>query len=240
MLKLNAAAEWAARTQNIQVLGHNQNTTTFSSLVSAQSYTFNPASGNTVTIPVTATVKRLQLAIAANSGAPAGQIAEFQVFGTPAANPDLTITGMSWTPASPVETGSVTLNATVKNIGNAAAAATTVNFYLNNELAGSAPVAALAAGASATVSLNAGTLTAGTYPLSAKVDEAGQIIEQNESNNSYTNSSPLVIAPVSSSDLVGTTSWSPGTPAAGSNVAFTVSLKIRATLLPQAAPMASQ
>lgn len=225
VLKLNPATEWGTRTQNIQVLGHNQNTTTFSSLVSAQTYTFNPASGNTVTIPVTATVKRLQLAIAANSGAPAGQIAEFQVFGTPAANPDLTITGMSWTPASPVETGSVTLNATVKNIGNAAAAATTVNFYLNNELAGSAPVAALAAGASATVSLNAGTLTAGTYPLSAKVDEAGQIIEQNESNNSYTNSSLLVIAPVSSSDLVGTTSWSPGTPAAGNNVSFTVNVK---------------
>ncbi|WP_342549667.1 discoidin domain-containing protein [Paenibacillus sp. FSL P2-0089] len=225
VLKLNPATEWGTRTQNIQVLGHNQNTTTFSSLVSAQTYTFNPASGNSVTIPVTATVKRVQLAINTNSGAPAGQIAEFQVYGTPAANPDLTITGMSWTPASPVETGSVTLNATVKNIGNAAAAATTVNFYLNNELAGSAPVAALAAGASATVSLNAGTLTAGTYPLSAKVDEAGQIIEQNESNNSYTNSSPLVIAPVSSSDLVGTTSWSPGTPAAGNNVSFTVNVK---------------
>lgn len=230
VLKLNPAVEWATRTQNIQVMGHNQNLTTFSNLVAAQNYTFNPASGNTVTIPVTATVKRLQLAIAANSGAPAGQIAEFQVFGTPAANPDLTITGMSWTPASPVETGNVTLNAVVKNIGNAAAAATTVNFYLNNELAGSAPVAALAAGASASVSYNAGTLTAGTYPLSAKVDEAGQIIEQNESNNSYTNPASLVIAPVSSSDLTGTTSWSPGTPAAGSNVAFTVSLKNQGNL----------
>ncbi|WP_339256599.1 discoidin domain-containing protein [Paenibacillus sp. FSL P2-0136] len=225
VLKLNPAAEWAARTQNIQVLGHNQNTTTFSSLVAAQNYTFNPASGNTVTIPVTATVKRLQLAIAANSGAPGGQIAEFQVYGIPAANPDLTITGMSWTPTSPVETSAVTLNAVVKNTGTAAAAATTINFYLNDELAGSAPVAALAAGASASVSYNAGTLTAGTYPLSAKVDEAGQIIEKNESNNSYTNPASLVIAPVFSSDLVGTTSWSPGTPAAGSNVAFTVSLK---------------
>ncbi|MEK3715077.1 CARDB domain-containing protein [Paenibacillus sp. FSL R7-0333] len=225
VLKLNPAVEWATRTQNIQVLGHNQNSTTFSNLVAAQNYTFNPASGNTVTIPVTATVKRLQLAIAANSGAPGGQIAEFQVYGTPAANPDLTITGMSWTPASPVETSAVTLNAVVKNSGTAAAAATTINFYLNDELAGSAPVAALAAGASASVSYNAGTLTAGTYPLSAKVDEAGQIIEQNESNNSYTNSSPLVIAPVSSSDLVGTTSWSPGTPAAGNNVSFTVNVK---------------
>lgn len=56
VLKLNPATEWATRTQNIQVLGQNQSSTTFSNLVSAQTYTFNPASGNTVTIPVTATV----------------------------------------------------------------------------------------------------------------------------------------------------------------------------------------
>lgn len=230
VLKLNPAAEWATRTQNIQVLGQNQNSSAFSNLVSAQTYTFNPASGNTVTIPVTATVQRLQLNIASNSGAPAGQIAEFQVYGTPAPNPDLTITGLSWTPASPLESSAVTLNAVVKNIGNAAAPATTVNFYLNGELAGSAPVTALAAGASATVSLNAGMKPAGTYTLNAKVDEAGQVIEQNDSNNSYTNASPLVIAPVSSSDLVGTTSWSPSTPSAGSSVAFTVNLKNQGNL----------
>ena len=230
VLKLNPAADWGTRTQNIQVLGHNQSTTTFSNLVSAGAYTFNPSSGNTVTIPVTATVKRLQLNITSNSGAPAGQIAEFQVYGTPAPNPDLTITGMSWTPASPVETSPVTLNATVKNSGNADAAATTVNFYLNSELAGSAPVAALAAGASATVSLNAGTKTAATYPLSAKVDEANLIIEQNDSNNSYTNPSSLIVAPVSSSDLVGTASWTPATPVANNTVAFTVNLKNQGTI----------
>ncbi|MEI2393940.1 galactose-binding domain-containing protein [Paenibacillus phytohabitans] len=230
VLKLNPATEWGTRTQNIQVLGHNQSTTTFSNLVSAQAYTFNPASGNTVTIPVTATVKRVQINIASNSGAPAGQIAEFQVYGTPAPNPDLTITGMSWTPASPVETNEITLNAIVKNSGSAAAAATTVNFYLNNELAGSAPVVALAAGSSATVSLNAGTRTAATYPLSAKVDETNQIIEQNDSNNSYSSPSSLVVAPVSSSDLVGTTSWTPGNPVAGNSVSFAVNLKNQGTI----------
>lgn len=114
VLKLNPAAEWGTRTQTIQVLGHNQTATAFSNLVAAQTYTFNPATGNTVTIPVTATVKRLQLNITANSGAPAGQIAEFQVYGSPAANPDLTITGMSWTPAAPDEASAVTLNAVVK------------------------------------------------------------------------------------------------------------------------------
>ncbi|WP_426251985.1 discoidin domain-containing protein [Paenibacillus pabuli] len=225
VLKLNPDSIWSTRTQTIQVLGHNQETTTFSNLVSAQSYTFNPASGNTVTIPVTATVKRLQLNITANSGAPAGQIAEFQVFGTPAPNPDLTITGMSWSPSSPVENNAVTLNAIVKNIGSAASSASTVNFYLNNELAGSSPVAALQAGASTTVSLNAGNKAAASYTLSAKVDENNQIIEENEGNNNYTHASPLVVAPITSSDLVGTVSWSPGNPTANSTVTFTVNLK---------------
>ncbi|OAX48927.1 hypothetical protein gpAD87_12165 [Paenibacillus sp. AD87] len=225
VLKLNPDPVWSTRTQTIQVLGHNQDTTTFSNLVSAQSYTFNPASGNTVTIPVTATVKRLQLNITTNSGAPAGQIAEFQVFGTPAPNPDLTITGMSWSPSSPVENNAITLNAIVKNIGSAASPASNVNFYLNNELAGSSSVAALQAGASTTVSLNAGNKAAASYTLSAKVDENNQIIEENEGNNNYTHASSLVVAPITSSDLVGTVSWSPGTPSANSTVTFTVNLK---------------
>ncbi|WP_438492695.1 discoidin domain-containing protein [Paenibacillus sp. IHBB 3054] len=230
VLKLNPSTEWSTRTQTIQVLGHNQDTTTFGSLVSAQSYTFNPATGNTVTIPVTATVKRIQLNITANSGAPAGQIAEFQVFGTPAPNPDLLISGISWTPAAPVESSVITLNATVKNNGNASSAASTVNFYLNSELAGTSPVGALAAGGSASVSLNIGTKAAASYALTAKVDESNLIIEQNDTNNSYTNAASLVVAPVTSSDLVGTVTWTPSNPVANNAVNFTVNLKNQGTM----------
>lgn len=225
VLKLNPDPIWSTRTQTIQVLGHNQDTAGFSNLVSAQAYTFNPSTGNSVTIPLTATVKRLQLNISSNTGAPAGQIAEFQVFGTPASNPDLTITDLSWSPSSPNEGSTISLNAVVKNIGNAGSAATTVNFYLNSERVGSAPVAALASGATATVSLNAGTKTAGNYSVSAKVDESNTIIEQDETNNSYTSASPLIVAQAASSDFVGTVSWSPGNPAAGNAVSFNVNLK---------------
>ncbi|MDH6672405.1 hypothetical protein M2277_003067 [Paenibacillus sp. LBL] len=225
VLKLNPSAEWGTRTQTIQVLGHNQGSTNFSNLVSAQAYTFNPASGNLVTIPVTATAKRLQLNITSNSGAPAGQVAEFEVYGKPAQNPDLTITGLSWTPSSPLENDQITLQAIVKNIGGVEAPPTTVNFYLNSTLAGTSAVGALAVGASTTVSLQAGTYAAASYSLRAKVDENNQIIEQNKENNSYLHSSPLVIAPVESSDLVGTVQWTPATPAAGNAVAFTVNLK---------------
>ncbi|GGF70119.1 glycosyl hydrolase [Paenibacillus albidus] len=225
VLKLNPSPDWSTRTQTIQVLGHDQNTTTFSSLSAAKSYTFDPAAGNTVTIPVSAKVKRVQLNITSNSGAPAGQIAEFQVFGTAGTNPDLTVTGASWTPASPVESNALTLSATVKNNGTAESAATSVNFYLNNTLAGSAPVAALAAGASAEVTVNAAPQNAGTYTVSAKVDENNAVTEQNEGNNSFTSPSQLTVAPVSSADLIPSVSWNPGSPAAGSAVSFTVSVK---------------
>jgi len=225
MLKLNPTPEWSARTQTIQVLGHDQNTTHFSNLVSAQPYTFNPVSGNFVIIPVNATVKRLQLNITSNSGAPAGQIAEFEVYGTAAQNPDLTITDMFWSPSSPIENDDITLQATVKNIGSAAAGATSVDFYLNDIKAGSSPVGPLAADVSTTVSLQAGAKAAASYTLSAKVNEENQIIEQNHENNSYTHTSPLMIGAIESSDLVGSVHWTPVTPVAGNTVAFTVNLK---------------
>lgn len=225
VVKLNPASEWSTRTQTIQVLGNNQHSASFNNLVSAQSYTFDPAAGNSVTIPVTATVKQVRLNITANSGAPAGQVAEFEVYGTPAPNPDLTITDLSWTPSAPVETNAITLNATVKNIGTADSPASSVNFYLGTELVGSAPVNALNAGASAIVSVDIGAKNAGSYTVSSKVDENNAIIEQEESNNSYTSSSPLTIAPVSSSDLIVSPSWNPSNPSAGNTVTFSVNLK---------------
>ncbi|WP_374121383.1 discoidin domain-containing protein [Paenibacillus sp. LHD-117] len=225
VVKLNPATEWSTRTQTIQVLGNTQTSSAFNNLVAAQSYTFNPATGNNVTIPVTATAKQVQLNITANSGAPAGQVAEFEVYGSPAPNPDLTISGMSWTPASPVETSAITLNATVQNIGNTSSPATTVNYYLGSELVGFATVGALSAGATITATVNIGAKNAGTYAVSAKIDEGNAVIEQNETNNSYVNPASLTVAPVSSSDLIATTTWNPSNPSGGNTVTFTVNLK---------------
>ncbi|MFJ6198989.1 discoidin domain-containing protein [Micromonospora sp. NPDC092111] len=231
VVKLNPDSSWGPRTQTIQVLGREQSSGTFASLAAAQSYSFSPATGNTVTIPVSATVADVRLQITTNSGAPAGQVAEFQIIGVPAPNPDLTITGMTVSPASPVETDTVTLSATVRNAGTAASGATNVNFYLGTTLAGTAAVGGLAAGASSTVTANIGARNAGSYPLSAKVDEANTVIEQNDANNSYTNPSPLVVAPVASSDLVASpVSWSPSNPAAGNTVTFSVAIKNQGTV----------
>ncbi|MGK5678216.1 discoidin domain-containing protein [Actinoplanes sp. URMC 104] len=224
VVKLNPDSSWGARQQTFSILGREQSSSTFTTVVGSASYGFNPASGNTVTIPVSATVADLRLSFTANSGAPSGQVAELQVIGTAAPNPDLTITGTSASPASPVETDAVTLSATVRNAGGLASAATNVTFYLGTTKVGTATVGALAAGASATVSANVGARDAGTYAVSAKVDEANTVIETNEANNAF--SSTLTVTPVSSSDLVASAvTWSPGTPAAGNTVTFSVVLQ---------------
>jgi hypothetical protein len=231
VLKLNPDGAWSTRTQTIEVLGREQSSTAFTSLLAPAVYTFNPASGNTVTIPVTGRVADVQLRFTTNSGAGGGQVAEFAVNGVPAPNPDLTISGLTSSPGSPVETDALTLSSTVKNIGTAASGPTNVNFYLGTKLAGTANVGGLAAGASSTVSANVGPRDAGSYAFSAKVDEANTVIEQHDDNNSFTSPTPLVVAPVASSDLIASPSgWTPGNPSAGNAVAFSVSIKNQGTV----------
>lgn len=231
VLKLNPDPIWGTRTQTLQVLGREQSASGFATLVGTAAYTFDPATGNTVTIPVSATVADVRLSFTGNTGAPAGQVAEFQVFGTPAPNPDLTVTGISASPSAPVETDDITLSATVRNAGTAASGATNVTFYLGDTRVGTATVGGLAAGASATVSANVGPRPAGSHPLSARVDESNTVIEQDETNNSYTRPNPLVISPVASSDLVAAAvAWSPQNPAAGSQVSFSVTVRNAGTV----------
>ncbi|MCX5611773.1 discoidin domain-containing protein [Streptomyces sp. NBC_00047] len=230
VLKLNPDSGWGTRTQNIQVLGREQSAAGVTGLVAAKDYVFDPASGNTVTIPLTARIADVQLRFTANTGASNGQIAEFQVIGVPAPNPDLEISALSAAPATPVESDSVTLSATVRNSGPAPAAATAVSFRLGGTKIAAADVPALAAGATATVTAGIGPRDAGTYPLSAVVDEANTVVEQNDSNNTFT-ASPLVVRPVDSSDLVASAvSWSPGAPSAGQPVDFTVTVKNQGTV----------
>lgn len=226
VIRLNPDSAWGNRTQTFSILGREQSATGFTTITGSASYNFSPSSGNTVTIPVSARVADVRLNFTNNTGAPAGQVAEFQVMGVPAPNPDLTVSNVSWTPTSPVETDAITLRATVNNTGTAGSAATDVNFYLGTTKVGTANVGALAAGASATATAAIGARDAGSYPLSAKVDESNAIIEQNDANNSASSSSPLVVTPVASSDLIASAvTWTPGNPAAGNTVTFSVAIK---------------
>ncbi|MFE2749179.1 discoidin domain-containing protein [Streptomyces scopuliridis] len=231
VVKLNPDSSWGARTQNIQVLGREQSASGLTSLVAARDYAFSPASGNSVTIPVSARVADVQLKFTSNTGSGAGQVAEFQVLGEPAPNPDLQVTAVGATPAAPVESDPITLSATVRNSGAVAAPASTVEFQLGGSKAATASVGALAAGASATVTADIGPRDAGSYQLGAVADPANLIIEQNETNNSYTSPTALVVKPVSSSDLVAATvSTSPSSPSAGDTVTFSVAVKNQGTV----------
>ncbi len=95
---------------------------------------------------------------------------------------------------------------------------------------------ALAAGASATVSFNAGTRAEGTYSVSAAVDPTNTIVEQNDTNNTFTAATQLVIAQAPGPDLqvTGITS-NPPNPAVGAQVSFTVAVHNRGT--PQQQPV---
>nr|WP_244260260.1 discoidin domain-containing protein [Kitasatospora cineracea] len=81
VLKLPPATAWAARTQTLTVQGSTDGTT-FTTLVNSAGYTFDPATGNTATINLPATPTRyLRLNVTGNTGWPAAQLSEFQVFG---------------------------------------------------------------------------------------------------------------------------------------------------------------
>ena len=80
VLDLPPASAWATRTQTLSVLGSTDGSN-FTTIVGSAGYTFDPASGNTVTITFTATNTRfVRLNFTGNTGWPAGQLSEVQVF----------------------------------------------------------------------------------------------------------------------------------------------------------------
>jgi hypothetical protein len=81
VLQLPASTSWAARSQTLSVLGSTDGSN-FTTLVGSASYTFDPnANNNTVTITFAASSQRyLRLNFTANTGWPAGQLSEFQVW----------------------------------------------------------------------------------------------------------------------------------------------------------------
>jgi hypothetical protein len=80
VLKLPPATSWATRTQTLSLTGSTDGTT-FTTLTASAAYTFNPATGNTVTITFPAgTARYLRATFTANTGWPAGQLSEFEVY----------------------------------------------------------------------------------------------------------------------------------------------------------------
>ncbi|MFD5977179.1 CARDB domain-containing protein [Streptomyces bacillaris] len=231
VIKLNPDPVWATRTQEFQVLGRTQSGTGFTSLKARAGHVFNPATNaNTVTVPVSGRAADVQLQFFSNTEAPGAQVAEIQVFGTPAPNPDLTVSALSWSPSAPSETDDITVQGTVRNSGTAPSAATTVDVSLGGAVVGSAPVGPLAAGASAPVSVAVGKRPQGSYTVSALVDPTDTVVESDETNNGRTTTSPLVVGQSPGPDLeVRSITSSPANPAVGAAVSFTVAVRNRGT-----------
>ncbi|BCB76115.1 hypothetical protein GCM10022251_67900 [Phytohabitans flavus] len=80
VLKLPPPAAWATRTQTLSVQG-STNGSTFTTLVASGGRTFNPATGNLVTLTFPAAgVRYLRVQITANTGWPAGQLSELEAY----------------------------------------------------------------------------------------------------------------------------------------------------------------
>lgn len=230
-VKLNPDQIWGARTQSLEVLGRADGASGFTTLKSRATYAFSPSSGqNSVVIPVTGRVADVRLTFFSNTGAPGAQVAEFQVLGEATPQPDLVVTDLTWTPAAPSEADDVTVRATVRNAGTAPAPATTVNVSVEGAVAGSAPVAALATGASTTVNVPVGRRPMGAYTVSAAVDPTDTVTELDNSNNSRTAATKLTVTQSPGPDLrVTGITTSPTSPTAGAPVSFTVAVNNRGT-----------
>ncbi|QEU96748.1 APHP domain-containing protein [Streptomyces kanamyceticus] len=231
VLKLNPDAAWSSRTQSIEVLGRKQSAADFTSVKARADYAFEPgARQNTVAIPVSGRYADVRLKIYSNSSGYGGQVAEFQVNGVPAPNPDLTVPQLSWEPAAPSESDRIKVNATVRNTGSAGSGATTVDVSLGGTVAGSAAVGALGSGESATVPVDIGKRAQGSYTVSAVVDPRDTIAEQDNENNSRTADTKLTVGQSPGPDLevTGITS-NPASPAVGANVTFAVRVHNRGT-----------
>ncbi|MFH8240993.1 CARDB domain-containing protein [Streptomyces sp. NPDC018321] len=230
VVKLDPDPVWSARTQSIQVLGRAQGESDFTSLRARADYSFSPGTDNTVTVPVTGRVSDVRLRFFSNTGAPGGQVAEFQVVGAAAPAPDLTVTGLDWSPADPSERDEVTVDATVRNAGTAPSAATTAEVTVEGATAGSAEVPALDPGESAEVEIATGTHAAGSYAVAAVADPRDTVAELDDSNNSRTASGRLVVDRAPGPDLeVRSITTDPANPAVGAPVTFTVAVHNRGT-----------
>jgi hypothetical protein len=163
-LKLPPSGAWGTRTQTLSVQASTDGST-FNTIVGSANYTFTSPT-NVVNIPVPATNARfVRVNITANTGWPAGQVSEFEVYpsgGTPPNTATLSTNPSSLTFGSQaLNTTSPAQAVTVTNTGNAAASVSGVTVsgdYVQTSNCGST----IAAGASCTVNVSFRPVASGT------------------------------------------------------------------------------
>ena len=164
-LDLPPAADWSTRTETLSVLG-SANGSSYGQIVGSAGYTFNPSTGNTVTIslPSGTSDRYVELSFTGNTGWDAAQLSEFEVF--PGSGSTGTSSPLTASPSSlsfggePVGSTSAAQTVTVSNPNSTAVSV--------SQLAVSGPFgqtdtcgASIAAGGSCTVSLTFAPTAAG-------------------------------------------------------------------------------
>jgi hypothetical protein len=130
-LDLPPSTTWSTRTETLSVLDSTDGST-FSQIVASAGYTFNPSTGNTVTIPLPSgtSAQYVQLSFTANTGWDAAQLSQFEIF------PGGASSGGSALTASPSSlsfgnelTGSTSpaQTVTVSNLGSTAASVSSIS-----------------------------------------------------------------------------------------------------------------
>ena len=166
ILKLPPSTAWGARTETLSVLGSTDGTN-FTTIVPSAGYDFDPnANNNTVTIPLPATTARyVRVNITANTGWPAGQLSDFEVF--PSGSGGSSSATLSTSPSSltfasqALNTTSSAQTVTVTNTGTAAATVsgiTATGAFSQTNTCGTT----IAAGASCTVGVTFTPTASGT------------------------------------------------------------------------------
>lgn len=154
--------------------------------------------------------------------------------------PDLIVTDITTSPASPLTGNPVVFSAVVKNQGTGATPAGTiigVSFSVDGTQVSWSDntSSSLAAGATVTLTANGGPsgsaawpATTGNHTVLAWVDDVSRISETNESNNQYSES--LAVTPSPMPDFVITDiTYTPASPVSGNSVTFSAVIKNQGT-----------
>ncbi|MFD1050244.1 discoidin domain-containing protein, partial [Kibdelosporangium lantanae] len=175
-LKLPPSSAWGTRTQTLSVQT-STNGTSFTTAVGSANYTFTSPT-NVVSIPVPTTSARyVRVNITANTGWPAGQVSEFEVYPSAGTTPGLTANPSSLTfPTQALNTTSAAQAVTVTNSGTASASVSGVS--TTGDYAQTNNCGTIAVGASCTVTV--------TFRPTASGARAGTVTITSNANNNPT------------------------------------------------------
>jgi hypothetical protein len=211
-LDLPPSTAWATRTETLSVLG-STNGTSYSQIVGSAGYTFNPSTGNTVTIslPSGTSARYVELSFTGNTGWSAAQLSEFEVF--PGGGSSGGGSALSASPSS-VSFGSTAVGstssaqtATVSNPGTTAASVSSVSLsgpFSQTNTCGTS----IAAGGSCTVSVKfaptASGAASGTLSVASSAPGSPLTVALSGTGASSANTNLALNAPVTASSSTQT------------------------------------